>query len=77
MNMKYKCIMVRSVTYAQKAKKLLEEKGILTFISKQNYGDEYSCAWCVKVPEKSVRDALAMMEENGVKRKGDEIFDIS
>ena len=74
--MKYKCIMVRSVTYAQKAKKLLEERGITALISKQNLGEEYSCAWCVKVPEKSVADTLEIMEKNGVKRKGDEIFDL-
>ncbi len=73
--MNYKCILVKSVTYAQKAKKLLAEKGISVFISKQNIGPEYSCAWCVRVPEKSVGDALSVMEKNGVKRKGDAIFD--
>lgn len=70
-----KCILVKSVTYAQKAKKLLTEKGIRVRISKQNYGPEYSCAWCVKVPAGSVREAILLMDENGVKRKGENVFD--
>lgn len=73
--MKYRCIMVKSVTYAQKAKKILVKNGISTYISKQNKGDQYTCSWCVKVPFYQESTAVRLMEENGVKMTG-YIFDV-
>ena len=40
-----KCILVKSVTYAQKAKQLLQRKGVSAYISKQNFDKKYGCAW--------------------------------
>lgn len=73
--MKYRCIMVKSVTYAQKAKKILAKNGITTYISKQDKGDKYTCSWCVKVPFYEESRAIKIMEENGVKMTG-YIFDV-
>lgn len=72
--MKYRCIMVKSVTYAQKAKKILAANGIKVYTSKQNKGDAYTCSWCVKVPYYNEAEALQLLEENGVKLTG-YIFD--
>ena len=67
--------MVKSVTYAQKAKKILEKKGISSYISKQDKGDQYTCSWCVKVRADQERVAVKIMEENGVRMTGN-VFDV-
>lgn len=74
-DMKYRCIMVKSVTYAQKSKKILENNGIMAYISKQNKGDQYTCSWCVRVPYFQESTAVKLLEENGVKMTG-YIFDV-
>lgn len=70
-----KCILVKSVTYAQKAKQLLQRKGISAYISKQNSDRKCGCAWCVSVSEKDLSRALTIMEINDIKMNGD-IYDI-
>lgn len=66
--------MVKSVTYAQKAKKILAANGIRVYTSKQNKGDAYTCSWCVKVPVENVNEAVSLLKEHGVKLTG-YIFD--
>ena len=67
--------MVKSVTYAQKARKLLMEKGITVLISRQNYGQQFTCSWCVKVPEHEVERALQIMNDAKIKMNG-EVYDL-
>ena len=66
-----KCIIVKSITYAQKAKKVLMDKGITAYISKQSYNKKYSCAWCVSVKEKDLKKSIDTMKLEGVKMSGD------
>ena len=73
--MKYKCIMVKYVTYAQIARKILMDKGISVLISRQNYGEKYTCSWCVKVPEQQVELSLQIMNEAKIKMNG-EVYDL-
>ena len=67
--------MVRSVTYAQKAKKALDAKGFNVYISRQNYGAKYTCSWCVKVPEHQVARAIDIMRQENIKMNG-EVYDL-
>lgn len=70
-----KCILVKSVTYAQKAKQLLQRKGVSAYISKQNFDKKYGCAWCVNVNEKDLNRSLSIMEINDIKMNG-AVYDI-
>lgn len=70
-----KCILVKSVTYAQKAKQLLLRKGVSAYISKQNFDRKYGCAWCVSVSEKDLNRSLSIMEINDIKMNG-AVYDI-
>ncbi|PWM44412.1 MAG: hypothetical protein DBX47_05645 [Clostridiales bacterium] len=70
-----KCILVKSVTHAQKAKSLLSSKGISSYISKQNYSKSLGCAWCVKIESGDINKSINVLESGGVKMTGD-IFDV-
>jgi rhodanese-related sulfurtransferase len=52
-------IMCRSLTYAQRAARVLEQAGITAIVTKapQNISLD-GCAYCVKVSEKRLSDAL-------------------
>ena len=60
-------IMCRSLTYAQRASKALEKAGITAIVSKAPHGSSASgCAYCVKVSEKRMTDALRILKINGL-----------
>lgn len=71
-----KCITVKSVTYAQKAKKALQRRGITAYISRQTSNKQYSCAWCVSVKETDLKKSMQIMNEENIKMSG-EVYDIS
>ncbi len=68
---KYKCISVASMTYAQKAVDLLRHKGIDAYIIKQTVKNEYGCARCIKVKAVFAERAFEILKGNGVKMSGD------
>ena len=74
-NVKYKCISVASMTYAQKAVDLLRRKGIDSYIIKQTVKNEYGCARCVKVRALLSEKAYEILKGGGVKMNGD-IYDL-
>lgn len=74
--MNYKCILVSSVTYAQKSADILKKKGISAYLIRQQFNSKYGCAWCVKVPQKHFQAALTEMKAAEIKMTGD-IYDIS
>ena len=74
-NIKYKCISVASMTYAQKAVDLMRRKGIDSYIIKQTVKNEYGCARCVKVKASFVERAYDILKCGGVKMSGD-IYDL-
>ena len=66
-----KCILVRSVTYAQKAQKLLNRNNIKSTVSKQIRASRYGCAWCVIVDERLEKRSLEILSNGGVLMTGD------
>ena len=70
-----KCILVKSVTHAQKARDLLSAKGISSYISKQNFSKAHGCSWCVKVNSLYTDKSIEILNEGGVRMTGD-IFDV-
>ena len=72
---KYKCISVASMTYAQKAVDLLRRNGIDSYIIKQTVKNEYGCARCVKVRAVLAEKAYGILKYGGVKMSGD-IYDL-
>lgn len=68
--MKMKCITVQSVTYAQKAKKALQQHGITAYISRQT-PNQHSCMWCVGVRENELQKSIQIMRSEKVKMNGD------
>ena len=67
---KYKCISVASITYAQKAAELLRRNGIDAYIIKQTEKNEFGCARCIKIREKNLGRALEILKNDGVKMSG-------
>ena len=74
-DIKYKCISVASMTYAQKAVELLKNKGIDSYIIKQTVKNEYGCARCIKIREKQTETALNILKNGGVKMSG-EVYEL-
>lgn len=74
--MHMKCIGVRSVTYAEKARELLKPYGINAIAAKRPGISSTGCGWCVKVPFSQSETALTLMKNNGVRLTG-EIYDLS
>jgi rhodanese-related sulfurtransferase len=66
MRLKY-LIMCRSLTYAQRSAKALENAGITAVVSKAPQGiTNAGCAYCVKVSERRLQDALRVMRASGL-----------
>lgn len=65
-----KCILVDSVTYAQKAKYLLESEGISSYIAKQNVVKDRGCAWCVKIHRADETKSLEILHRANIKLSG-------
>jgi len=63
----YYLIMCRSLTYAQKAARVLERSGITSIVTKapQSATDK-GCAYCVKVSENRLADALRALKNAGL-----------
>ncbi len=60
-------IMCRSLTYAQRAARVLERSGITAVITKAPPGTtDAGCAYCVKIWENRLRDALAALRQQGL-----------
>lgn len=64
----YFIIMCRSLTYAQRASRLLDSSGIYAGLTKAPQGvTPEGCTFGVKVQEKHVRKALAIIRSSGIK----------
>ena len=72
---KYKCIVVKSQTYARKAESILSRKGISAFVLHCKAGSVSGCGRCVKVEDKDVERAVLILKTNGVSLTG-EIYDL-
>ena len=56
-------IICRSLTYAQKAARVLERAGITAIVTKAPQGTvKEGCAYCVKVSERRLTDALQALK---------------
>jgi hypothetical protein len=56
-------IMCRSLTYAQRAARVLERSGITAIVTKAPQGAvQEGCAYCVKVSERRLTDALRALK---------------
>lgn len=71
---KYKCISVKSLTYAQKAESILKSHGIDAYIIKQPVENTFGCARCVKIEVSDVGRSIKLLESGGVIMSGD-IYD--
>ncbi|MBE6896062.1 MAG: DUF3343 domain-containing protein [Ruminococcaceae bacterium] len=72
---KYKCIVVKSQTYAKKAEKILTYNGISAFVLHCKAGSVSGCGRCVKVEEKDVARSVDILKAEGVILTG-EIYDL-
>lgn len=64
--MLYYLIMCRSLTYAQRAVRVLEQDGISGIVTKAPQGAvQDGCAYCVRVSERRLTDALASLSAAG------------
>ena len=64
--MPYYLIMCRSLTYAQRAARVLEQNGISGIVTKAPQGAvQEGCAYCVKVSERKLTDALTALHGGG------------
>ncbi|MDF2686633.1 MAG: hypothetical protein K0S55_1815 [Clostridia bacterium] len=73
--MDFKCILVKSITYAQKSYDILIKKGITSYICRQHFTAQCGCAWCVKVKSNDLEKALGIMNSAEIKMTGD-VYDI-
>ena len=69
--MTYKCILVKSSTYAQKAAGILSRKGRNAYVTRQTFNSKYGCARCIKVSDKDVQKAKEIMRNEGIPLTGD------
>ncbi len=67
----YKCILVKSLTYAQKAADILSRKGISAYITRQTFNPKYGCARCIKVLQKDLASAKQIMDDANIPMTGD------
>jgi hypothetical protein len=59
--------MCRSLTYAQRAARVLERSGITAVITRAPQGTtDVGCAYCVKVWENRLKDALSALRQSGL-----------
>ncbi len=60
-------IMCRSLTYAQRSARALENAGITAVVTKAPQGvSKTGCAYCVKVSERRLREALSVLNNAGL-----------
>ena len=71
----YKCIAVKSITYAQKAKKILSEKGIDGYLYRGDRSNGHSCHWCVKIKQINADKAYRILLDSGIPLTG-EMYEI-
>lgn len=72
---KYKCIVVKSQTYARKAEKILARNGISAFVVHCTVKSVSGCGRCVKVEDKNTAKAVALLKAEGIILTG-EIYDL-
>ena len=65
-------ITVGSVTYAQKAKRILMQKGLRARLVKQETTKDGGCAFGVEVAEEAYLDALLLLRTAGIRPRGEE-----
>ncbi|MBO7292939.1 MAG: DUF3343 domain-containing protein [Clostridia bacterium] len=65
-------IPVGSVTYAQKAKRILVQKGLRARLVKQEATNDGGCSFGVEVAEEAYLDALLILRTAGVRPRIDE-----
>lgn len=66
--MAYYLIMCKSLTYAQRAAKVLERAGVTAIITRPPRGlSKEGCTYSVKVSEKKLSQALVVMNSAGLK----------
>ena len=63
---KYKCIVVKSQTYAKKAEKVLSLNGISSSVLHCKAGSVSGCGRCVKVEEKDVDRSVDILKKECV-----------
>lgn len=71
----FKCILVKSITYAQKSYDILRKKGISSYICRQHFTAKCGCSWCVKVDSRDLDEAMQLLQSEEIKMTGD-IYDI-
>ena len=60
-------IMCRSLTYAQRSARALENAGITSVVTKaQQSVSNAGCAYCVKVSERRLKEALSVLKGAGL-----------
>jgi len=64
--MPYYLITCRSLTYAQRAARALENSGISAIVTKAPQGVQEGCSYCVKVSERRLTDALTAINSAGL-----------
>ena len=72
---KFKCIVVKSQTYAKKAENILSRNGITAFVLHCKAGSVSGCGRCVKVESKDVERATVILKSEGVDLTG-EIYEL-
>ena len=61
-------IMCRSLTYAQRTSRVLEHAGMAASIMRAPQGlDAGGCAYCIKISERRLDDALSLMSREGIR----------
>jgi len=66
--MSYVLVVCRSLTYAQRASRLLERAGITAIVMKAPPGvTTAGCGYCIKLSEKRLNDALSLLKNAGLK----------
>ena len=63
--MLHACIGIRSLTYAQRAARILEGRGIRA-LAVRAPGNSSGCAWCVRVPAAQGEKAVGLLREAGL-----------
>ena len=60
-------ITFRSITAAQRGERILQKNGIRCQISRTpRWMEEQGCGYCLKLGRSRIREAVAMLEENGI-----------
>ena len=67
MKMSHYLLMCRSLTYAQRAARMLERYGITAIVTKGPQGlSAEGCAYCVKISERRLADAVQVIRNAGM-----------